>query len=231
MKRHVLIALLVTQTFATMALAQGNFTDLDFEAAQLPFPPSSQPQTISVSRALPGWSLFFWSQQETSMYYNNISAGGPAASLIDENFRDTYDGSVVDGSYSLILYAGGGASNPSWISQSGTVPTDSMSLQFVSFAGQDSTHLQVFFGGTSLAYRPLRAFSPGYTVYGADISQFAGQSGELKFVVPSWPQIPYLNHAILDDIQFVVPEPRTWALLCFGGLALWGWRSRRIRPR
>ena len=57
----------------------------------------------------------------------------------------------------------------------------------------------------------LNSYGRSYTVYGADISAFAGQTETLAFSLAS------PGHGILDDIQFspiAIPETSATSLLC-----------------
>jgi hypothetical protein len=78
----------------------------------------------------------------------------------------------------------------------------------------------VAFNGQNLSFQAIGA-GANYTVYGADVSAYAGQTGELRFTAP------VQNTALLDNIQFSnlpVPEPGVFALSAFGALFL-GWRT------
>jgi hypothetical protein len=222
------ISLLTILTAASCGRCQAGFTNLNFESAHLPFPPGPGGQTISVTDALPGWTVLLNSTEQGFVRYNEVSTGGTLMSLIDPYFALTSIGEVIDGSYSLLLFAGGGVSpgiNAS-ISQTGTVPTGSLSLRFVSYHDASSGGLSLYFGGTSLPFQPLGDVSDRYALYGADISAFAGLSGELTFKVQALP--PYgTGSSILDNIQFVVPEPSVWGLTLSGGLGLWWIRKHR----
>ena len=72
---------------------------------------------------------------------------------------------------------------------------------------------------------------PNYTLYGADISAWAGQTEELTF---SALQSSFgLNDWIIDDISFsqtAVPEPGAGALVAIGAL-LFGARKWFVRRR
>ena len=63
----------------------------------------------------------------------------------------------------------------------------------------------------------------------ADVSQFAGQTVELKFTcTPTFsPDGNFHNHSVIDDIAFVVPEPSAWAMLVVGFAAIGFSRIRR----
>ncbi len=74
----------------------------------------------------------------------------------------------------------------------------------------------VSFNGQTLSLTVLGS-TPNYNIYGADISAFAGQTGQLLFTAA--PQ----TIDIIDNIQFsnlAVPEPTTLALTALGGAFL-----------
>ncbi len=85
--------------------------------------------------------------------------------------------------------------------------------------------MQVTFGG-----QPVPVFELGrtssYLILGGDTSSFAGQTGELRFTMPS--VLFSFNIPYLDNIQFSnqqVPEPGTLGLFTVSILFL-GWRLR-----
>jgi hypothetical protein len=228
MKPFSFLRLLSTLVCGYPATAQVAFTNLDFEAAEFSVPPA-QHDMVPIPEALPGWTVSVGSGTQDWVYYDTISLGGSLASLIDDQNQAATGIKVIDGLYSLALYTGVGAPSPTWIAQSGTVPTDSLSLQFVSWPGETPSKLSVTFGGTSLPFHPIKDLASGYTLYGADIASFAGTFGELRFTLPTMPP-PYGTAALLDDIQFVVPEPSVWGLAVFGCFGLW-WARRLNRSR
>ena len=92
--------------------------------------------------------------------------------------------------------------------------------------------MQVTFVGQTIPLIQMAIEGGGPTrhlVFGADISSFAGQTGELRFTMPSVAasfNIPYL-----DSIQFSnqpIPEPSVFALFALGALLL-GRRFVRAR--
>ncbi len=209
--------------------AQGAFQNLDFEAANVTgYAPGDY---IPVSAALPGWSPFYSSglygtQYVSQVVYDVVSIGGPVVSLYDTNFSVNY---VPQGRYSAVLYAGGSVPLYSaGISQTGLIPAGTRSLQFDTWWVHEAITLSV--NGQALNWFPLNSH-PNYTVYGADISQFAGQVVELAFTEP--PPAPGLqpSWAVLDGIRFsesVIPEPSTLVLAGFGFAALVAvWLRRR----
>jgi len=154
-----------------------------------------------------------------SPMYNDLSLGTPNVSLLGLNHQ--YGPAPLDGAYSIILQAFPyGTGSPS-ISQTGLVPASARSLFFEaeqSGSGTPAGILQVSLGGQNL---PVYAVSSGanYTLYGADVSAFAGQTKQLTFLADAIG--PGDNFWEIDDIQFSpssVPEPSVLGLFVLGGL-------------
>jgi hypothetical protein len=109
-----------------------------------------------------------------------------------------------------MFYGTNGAS----IFQTGQVPLTSQSLIY-----SGGSALEVLFNGQMLAPVALSNVA-SHTVWGVNISAYAGQSGELRFTAP-WLDTPSHAGVILDDIQFSpapVPEPGVYALGALFGL-------------
>ena len=86
--------------------------------------------------------------------------------------------------------------------------------------------MQVTFIGQLLTLF-LLGTGPNYQIVGADISGFAGQTGELKFLMPDLTPAGS-SSSYLDNIQFStqsIPEPNTLGLFAIGTLFL-GWQLR-----
>ena len=110
--------------------------------------------------------------------------------------------------------------------QDGLIPLNAQSLQLkINAFGP----FNVSFGGETLSLTPL-SVTPNYTLYEADISRFAGQEAALRITaVDSFnPNNGLHSYLWLDSINFVVPEPSTWALLVTGAALLLV--PRRNRP-
>ena len=110
------------------------------------------------------------------------------------------------------------------IGQTGTIPITTQSLTFI--ANFNGT-LQITFNNQPIDYL-VTGSTANYAICSADISAYAGQTGQLLFTAP------YKNYAMLDNIQFsstAVPEPSEFALDALGALLL-GFRrwkkSKRI---
>ena len=158
----------------------------------------------------------------TFVLYDDISLSGGSISIFDS--KPPYSLPPIQGTYFAWLI---GSDNPSYgvvsLGQTGRVPDG---MQSISFWGID-VGMQVTF-----ASHPLNFVENGstgnYNIYTADISAYAGQTGELLFAVP-------LNssgyYGFLDNIQFSsipIPEPAESALAVLGALIL-GFHCRRNR--
>jgi hypothetical protein len=131
----------------------------------------------------------------------------------------------LDGNYSVLIqgYTSGAA-----ISQTALIPNLSQSLIFdaqPTFAGQP---LQVLIGSQSISFSAVGS-GPDYTVYGANISEWAGQTEQLTF--SALPDFSEPNNWLIDDISFSpesVPDPNTMELVITAGMmfGLRIWRKR-----
>jgi hypothetical protein len=204
---------------------QGTFQNLNFESGN----PGAIIFSASVptSSALPGWTAEINGVSQTDVGYNYFPPGpeGPAGvSLIGP------DGAwpPLDGSYSVLLTGGNGSAS---ISQTGQMPNQAQSLTFEVAEGlEGGGSLAVLVGGQPLSFSAL-ATEPNYTVYGANISAWAGKTENLTF--DASPGIP-LTYWEIDDITFspaTAPEPASLALTAIGGVTVALYRLyRRFRP-
>jgi len=204
------------------ALGQGTFQNLDFESPVLPLIPSGEFNHVSVTNALPGWTVYFGTNQYDQVRYNQVSIGSAAVSLMDTSST----GLIIQGNYTTVLYTGPSPidfrQTSAGIGQTGTVPSDAQSLRFFA-TGQ----IAATFSGQTLSMVPIVGDPcPLCTkLYAADVSFFAGQVGELRFTAPNLSPLGP-NYVFLDDILFspqAVPEPSVVGLFCLGALRL-SWR-------
>ena len=214
---------------AFSAQAQGTFQNLNFEAANLtPIPPNQGAVQVPITSALPAWTGYIGTDQITQVYQNTYGEGLAQIDIFGPNYPSagpTFGPipGTIDGNYSVLLQSDAiaGAS----IAQTGTIPPGSQFVEFKAWQTA-STQFTVSFDGTSLT--PV-VFGSGtnYTLYGADVSPYAGQSGQLEFTADfSGTGASWLG---LDDITFsTTPEPGTLALVVMGGLAfaVRRWRGR-----
>jgi hypothetical protein len=204
--------------------AQGTFQNLGFESAVIVPLSSNPPPTIQSSPAFPGWAGYVGTQQVSYAFYNTLSIGSAVIGMFHSNFPAS---SRISGRFTPILQSGSlGLQNvEASLRQSGTVPAGSASLRFLADGSTDS--LQVVMNGQPLNFVHVQSFN-NYSEFGADISQYAGQTVELRFVQPyvGLPLGTYLDNIAFSPIP--IPEPSAWALLALGSAWLWfGNRQRR----
>ena len=153
------------------------------------------------------------------MFFNTATLGDASVILQDGNspFKP------IQGKYSLTLQGSNFGFTSAAVGQVGQVPTTATSLRFLG-----SMSLEVTFAGHPLALVKTGS-GLSYDTIAADISEFSGQSGELRFTAPD---IPVYNILYLDGIRFSVapiPEPSTLGLFSLGALLLGGgclWAKR-----
>jgi hypothetical protein len=197
------------------AVCQQGFINLDFELANLPSIPAGQSGgLVPITSALPGWNGYIGDLQITQVLHNDVTIGDASVDIFGP-FLDP--SGILEGSYSVLLQSGGALPSPfsAAIGQIGSVRADAQLLQFKAGLGSIFT---LSFAGQSLTPIALSS-GPNYTLYGADIASFAGQTGELRFTAPYDPSRP--NGLLLDSISFsAVPEPSVLALSALGVLLL-----------
>jgi hypothetical protein len=124
---------------------------------------------------------------------------------------------VIAGNFSVSLSSGTPAAS---ISQTGLVPVGTESLLFEAHADPFQEFLSVSLGGQNLAFSAIST-SANYTLYGADIAAFAGQTETLAFSASS--PLSVGSVWTIDNIQFSpssIPEPSASCLLLLGSGAL-----------
>jgi hypothetical protein len=204
------------------------FQNLDFESPILPLlPEPNDPYgRVPVGNALPGWTAFVGTDVESLALYNSSFLSSAGFSLLGPgpwlNDPITIPSNLIAGSYSALVKSGDPLGHPGQpgpapasLAQTGLVPADTRWL-FLSIDTRNS--FSVSLGGQPLNLEATRQ-APNYTVYGADITAFAGQTAELRIT----PEPTPANYGYLwfDSIEFSpVPEPGTVTLLVLGGLAL-----------
>jgi hypothetical protein len=198
-----------------------NFVNLDFEDANVSgYTPGSG---VPIADAFPGWSASYSSGSLTNMYsfvgYDLISLGGFAVSINDTN---SFNLGVIQGNYSAYLFGSGvGADATSvTISQTGLVPNGTESLTLDAELRLGSTQFIVTLGGQTINMVPLQTYST-YTLYGGDISSFAGHTATLSITEPPLPPVDRTEPSLLivDNICFspsAVPEPSYLPLVSIG---------------
>ncbi len=144
-----LLAGFVALSPALSARGQASFANLDFESAMTnPVPGSPYyPYAVYTAKAVPGWSVYYGTSQQTWITYDAISTGGTAVTLVGTN--DHYGPNAIEGSFGVLLQGGSTAPDAS-IRQTGLVPLTAESIQF------KATSMGPIFltlGGLSIAFR------------------------------------------------------------------------------
>jgi hypothetical protein len=212
------------------AAGQGSFQNLGFESATL-VPVPGQPPFHYFAQAFPGWTGYVAGEQELLALHNSLTLATPGFSIIDQSFVNPLGlpGGLIQGDYTAVLMSGISLSSLApdvTLAQTGLVPAGTESLRF-------RAHLEAYgalgsfgvtLGGQTLSLVPV-ANEPNYTLYAADIHQFAGQAAELGFT--SFTDRSFVGNTCLylDSIAFStqpVPEPGAFGLAALGALLLAG---------
>ena len=205
---HLAIALLAV---AVKGFSQG-FVNLDFEDARIAGNVTGN--QIDPTNAFPGWIV-----SAPFVYYNDASLSGGSISIVDTN-NNFIAPSQVQGNY-YTYFASASFNATISLSQAGQIPASAQTVLFWGILGG----MQVTFNGQPLNVSRTGS-APNYNIYSADISAYAGQTGQLAFSFA-----PFTANSMLDNIQFsstAVPEPSPVALGILGG-ALIAFRRRRIK--
>jgi hypothetical protein len=224
--KHTTVTLVATCSLLNFlsANAQGTFQNLDFELAnpgQTVESPNGYPVgfNVPVANALPYWNVDYGGVQQSTVNFNSPGLGSTLVTLVGEGWP------AIDGNYSVLLQGGQTASAAS-ISQTATIPPGMQSLYFEAQPGGGA--LDVLIGTQTI---PFTAVGSGanYTLYGANISAWAGDTEQLTF--SALEDVSGPNNWELDDISFsptATPEPNTLALIIMGGAAFAArqWRKR-----
>jgi PEP-CTERM motif len=207
------------------------FTNLNFESPTIiTSSPSGYGFNFGTAR-IPGWTTYgsyftrtFESGGDpTIVLFNNQGLDSASVSLVGTNYWTP----AIQGNYSVLLFGGtfayqqvNNTTNGASIGQTGQIPLTAQSLTYWGDA------LQVSFNGQPLSLMDI-SNTLNYTIWGADISAFAGQTGQLLFTAPG---LTY--GSMLDNIQFSslpIPEPGVLGLFGLGGLAfLWHRRKAKV---
>ena len=223
-----LVGCLALLLSAAGALAQGTFQNLGFEAANLPPIPAGQyGGFVSSLDGIPGWTGFLGTNQVTQVLHNAVTLGNASIDILGPYWSF---GGIIEGQYTVVIQPGldpfgSGQWVSASISQVGLVPADARSIRLKA----DGYSFSVSFAGQDLSLIPMGT-GANYTLYGADISSFAGQVGTLRLTGLTTLSQPSTTDSF-DSIQFSnlrVPEPGVFGLSALGALLL-GWRVLRRR--
>jgi hypothetical protein len=202
--------------------SQSTFQNLNFESANLiPVPAGQYGGYVPISEAMPGWTGYISGVQTTQVLQNDFTLGAACIDILGPQWASGSTPGIIDGNYTAFLQPGSYATTS--IAQTGTIPPSTESLFIDAWQPPFATPFSVSFAGNTLSLVVVStAQSPSgqtYDVYGANVSQFGGQTGQLEFTV--YPN--NYNSLLLDDIEFStnplpVPEPGPAVLTGVGGL-------------
>lgn len=205
---------------ATKSEGQGTmiFQNLDFENGSIiSIPTPGNPFAVQWAAAMPGWTGFLGTNQQSVITYNTLSLSVANISIL----RPAFAADIHNGQYHVQLQnAFPVVTDVPALAQTGTLPANSQSIRFYS-AAPFAIGLTVTFSGTHIPLSLLGSTANNKQIWGGDISGFAGQTGELRF----------RGSGTLDFIQFSnqpVPEPNALGLIAIGAL-LFSYRSRLAR--
>ena len=202
------------------------FTNLDFEHPILPLVPVFG-GVVPTGKAIPGWTAYLNGNPQSWIAFDGVTLGGAMVSLQDTNA--TFEGTVIQGNYSVLLLSStAGTQTSASIGQTGTIP---ITAETLSFWGQNVGGMLITFNGQPLSFMAISNTLNYTTIYGADISTYAGQTGQLLFTALI--SSSFSTGGDIDNIQFSsipIPEPSAFAVAVLGALTL-GYHYRRIRPR
>ena len=229
-------SLLMTAGFIGLGFSQG-FVNLDFESATFVPIAGDSLGRVQFAQAFPGWTGTVGGLSPDGVLSNNVYLSTAGFSMIKSNFNTfgVVPGGLIQGKFTAVLQSGTLTNTLNGVdtslSQTGLVPIGTQSLQFKAYQAFDSSgSFSVSLGGQALSLFVLGG-GANFTLYGVDITGFAGQTQLLNFSVPGHTPQSSGEYLYLDAIQFstsAVPEPSPLALagLSAALLACRGWRRK-----
>ena len=210
------VACFVAASLSLLGNVSGQrFANLDFEQSTII---SSSPTGYGFNTGaanVPGWTQSGgWADANYSggstLIYNNQPLDDPGVALEGTDYWTA----AIEGDYSIFLLGGShlseGGTNGVSIGQTGRIP---LTAQSITYWGASWNRLNITFNGHILSLYAI-SNTANYTIYGGDISAYAGQTGELLFTAP-W----VAGGGLIDNIHFSsqpIPEPDAFSLLAIG---------------
>jgi uncharacterized repeat protein (TIGR03803 family) len=208
----------------SLATSAQSFYNLDFELAT-GIPASPNPLSVPFTQAFPGWTGYCGTNPQDFASYDVMALDSANISILDSSFwvpnGFTPPSGFLHGRFFVLIQSGHDLRYPigpvvdTSIAQTGTVPSDATTLLVNAFNAIGAAELAVTFNRTPIPLVPVGGQSD-YVVLSGNVSQFAGQSGELRFTMPfSWytlpdgSQYPRYGPVFLDHIRFpgTLPQP------------------------
>jgi hypothetical protein len=216
----------VAVLFAILREASGQeFVNLNFYEANLSAYGAGG-SFVPATNAIPGWTGYLGSNQETSVLYNNLTIGEAAIAIIGTNDPDAAYFVIPCNNYTVVLQAGEVSSS---IAQTALIPATAKTILFQA-SWPYASGWQVTVAGQSIPVSQLSTFGSDFAVYAGDISAFAGQTDALEFTALAGSGPPV--NLYLDAISFstsAVPEPSSLSLFGICISFIWLWARPKIK--
>lgn len=182
---------------------------------------------VPIANAIPGWTGYIGTNQQTTVLYNDLAIGSAVLSLLDTNYISP--AAIIPGSSDMVVIQAGFPSKPASIAQSAMIPATAKSILFAANYPYGSGW-QVTIAGKIIPVTQVSAINSNYAFFEGDISTYAGHVDELRFTA-LYVSSPG-GSLFLDSIQFSatpIPEPSSVALAALGGawFILRRWSARR----
>lgn len=206
------------------AFGQG-FVNLDFNGANLSAYGAGG-SFVPATDAIPGWTGYLGSSQQTTVLYNNLTIGEAAIAIIGANDPDAAYFVIPGNENTVVLQAGEVSAS---IVQTAVIPAAAKTIEFEASVPYASGW-QVTVGGQNIPLYQLSTFGSDFAVYAGDVSGFAGQSDPLEFTALAGSGPPV--NLYLDAISFstsAVPEPSSSSLFGVSILLVWCWMKCQKR--
>jgi len=231
------------------ALHASSFQNLNFESASVASAPASYTpwdayDPISAASALPFWTVEEDNTGCNAVWRQPVALDETSVALVGAKGTqsDPQSGTPIQGKYSVALSSNpqtSGSGSPYFsfasIAQTGNVPVQAKSIVFLMEGAYGPAPL-VTLGGTPINLIALSDNNNVYTMAG-DISEFAGQNLELKFLCQGTGNrsVDFGESGFeLDNISFstvAIPEPSSYAALIAGTALVGTWIFRRTIKR
>jgi len=213
---RAILACVLSLILTSHSNAQGTFQNLNFEGALVPPTPiGGYGGEVDPALAFLGWTV----GANTNPYplftlYNNQTLDSAAVDLIGPAFPNALGMSSLQGSYSVVLqYSTIWRMFPQ-LSQTGLIPADAKSINFLVSSDPYIFPPFVTLNGTWINLVPI-----GGGRLAGDVTAFAGSPAQMTFSTGAY-------RAYFDDVRFSserVPEPSMFTLSSLGVL-LASWR-------
>jgi hypothetical protein len=215
MKSKALLKPVAALLFAVFSSNAQTFQNLNFEQAN-PVAVGGSSFEVTASSAFPSWTVEIGGAVQSEVLFNAVSSGSTEISLVSSSYSFA---PALDGNFSVVLEAGGDPSLLPSISQTAQIPATTQSLLFKAEQlniGNGPLDVQI---GNQIVPTFAVGTGPNYTIFGANLSAWAGQVEQVSFTAPVGNG---LNDWEIDDISFsptaVTPEPTPLVLTGISGI-------------